>query len=142
VPASAKVLDVLERFKERPIELALVVDEYGGFEGVVTRTDLLEAIAGDLPEHGDDTPLVREQPDGALSVDGALPVADLQQRLGLAALPEGRYHTAAGLVLALLERLPEIGDSVEWEGWKLAVSEMDGFSVRRVVVRRADTAKS
>ena len=72
VPTSTKVLDAFELFKRAPIELAIVVDEYGGFEGVVTRTDLLEAIAGDLPEQAGEEPEVKELPDGALSIDGAV----------------------------------------------------------------------
>jgi len=136
VPASATVLDALELFKRAPIELAIVVDEFGGFEGVITRTDLLEAIAGDLPEQAGDAPEISELPDGALTFDGALPVLDLQERLRLDALPEGNYHTAAGLVLSLLGRLPERGDVVEWGGWKLEVAAMDGLGVERIVARQ------
>jgi CBS domain containing-hemolysin-like protein len=138
VPTSVTVLDTLELFKRAPIELAIVVDEYGAFEGVVTRTDLLEAIAGDLPEQASEEPEVKQLPDGALSIDGTLPLPDLQERLRLDALPEGRYYTAAGLVLALLRRLPERGDAVEWGGWKLEVAAMDGLSVKRLVARRAE----
>jgi CBS domain containing-hemolysin-like protein len=136
LPASATVLDAFELFKREPVELAIVVDEYGGFEGVVTRTDLLEAIAGDLPGQAGAEPAVTELADGAISIDGALPVLDLQERLHLDALPEGSYHTAAGLVLAMLGRLPERGDGVEWGGWKLEVAAMDGLGVERIVARR------
>jgi CBS domain containing-hemolysin-like protein len=136
VPRGATVLGALELFKRTPLELAIVVDEYGGFEGIVTRTDLLEAIAGDLPEQAGEEPGVKALPDGTLSIDGALPLPDLQESLRLGALPEGRYHTAAGLVLALLGRLPSRGDAVEWGGWKLEVAAMDGMSVERLVARR------
>jgi len=136
VPAGASVLGALELFKRTPLELAIVVDEYGGFEGIVTRTDLLEAIAGDLPEQAGEAPEVEQLPDGALSIDGALPLPDLQETLRVDALPEGRYHTAAGLVLALLGRLPARGDAVEWGGWRLEVAAMDGRSIARLVARR------
>jgi CBS domain containing-hemolysin-like protein len=137
VPASAKVLEVFELFKREPIELAVVVDEYGGFEGVVTRTDLLEAVAGGLPEEAGAEAGVEELVEGALSIDGALPLPDLQERLRLGALPEGSYQTAAGLVLELLGRVPNRGDIVEWGGWGLEVAEMEGLSIRRLVARRA-----
>ena len=136
VPSSARVLDAFELFKGAPIELAIVVDEYGGIEGVVTRTDLLEAIAGDLPGQGDE-PDVKELADGALSFDGGLSVTDLQQRLRLEALPDGSYQTAAGMVLAILGQLPAVGDTADWEGWRLEVAEMNGFGIRRLVARRA-----
>jgi predicted tellurium resistance membrane protein TerC/Mg2+/Co2+ transporter CorC len=135
-PAGATILDVLELFKRAPLELVIVVDEYGGFEGIVTRTDLLEAIAGDLPKVPDKEPRVSQLPDGALSIDGTLPLPDLQQRLRLDGLPEGTYHTAAGLVLAILGRVPKSGDTAECCGWRLEVMEMEGLSVKRLVARR------
>jgi CBS domain containing-hemolysin-like protein len=138
VPTSATVLEALELFKRAPIDLAVVVDEYGGFEGLVTRTDLLEAITGDLPEQAGEEPEVKELADGTLSIDRALPLPDLQERLHLDALPEGRYHTAAGLLLAILGRLPNRGDAVEWGGWKLEVLAMDGLSIQRVLARRTE----
>jgi CBS domain containing-hemolysin-like protein len=136
VPARTTVLGTLELFKRTPVELAIVVDERGGFEGIVTRTDLLEAIAGDLPLRPGEAPPLVELPDGTLSIDGALPVADLQETLGLQALPEGVFHTAAGLVLTLLGRLPARGDAVEWRGWRLEVAALDGRSIGRLVARR------
>jgi CBS domain containing-hemolysin-like protein len=137
-PASATVLDALELFKRAPLELVIVVDEYGGFEGIVTRTDLLEAIAGDLPEASDEEPAVKQLTDGAFSIDGALSLTDFQGRLRLEALPEGRYNTAAGLLLSIVGRLPEPGDVVEWEGWRFEVIAMEGLSVKRLLARRAE----
>jgi CBS domain containing-hemolysin-like protein len=136
VPAGATVLATLELFKRAPLELAVVVNEYGEFEGVVTRTDLLEAIAGDLPVRPGEEPGVKALADGALSIDGALPLSDLEESLGLHDVPPGSYHTAAGLVLALLGRLPVRGDAVEWDGWRLEVATVAGRSVKRLVARR------
>jgi CBS domain containing-hemolysin-like protein len=136
MPANITILDALERFKQAPVELAVVVDEYSGFEGVVTRTDLLEAIAGDLPEVAGEEPEIEGLPDGSFSIGGALPVLDLQERLRLGEMPEGEYHTAAGLVLALLDRLPRLGDTVEWDGWTFEVSVMDGPGIKRLIARR------
>jgi CBS domain containing-hemolysin-like protein len=142
MPASITVLDALERFKHAPLELAIVVDEYGGVAGVITRTDLLEAIAGDLPEQDDEEPEVEQLPDGAFSFDGALSLPDLQERLRFETLPEGSYHTAAGLLLAILGRLPKHGDTVEWSGWKLEVVAMDGLGVKRLIARRAQQPRA
>ncbi len=136
MPASITVYDALERFKGAPLELAIVADEYGGIAGVVTRTDLLEAITGDLPEHADEPPEIERLPDGAYSFDGALPLPDLQELLHFDALPEGDYQTAAGLVLAILGRVAKAGDTVQWGDWRLEVAGLDGLSVTRVVARR------
>jgi len=135
-PSSATILDVLELFKRTPLALAIVVDEYGGFEGVVTRTDLLEAIAGDLPESGDDVPAVSQLGDGKLSIDGAAPLADFEEQLGLPPFYDGSIHTAAGVVLSLLGRVPEPGDAVSLGGWRLEIAEMEAMTIRRIVAER------
>jgi len=77
-------------------------------------------------------------PGGDLSIDGALGLVDLQERLGLAELPAGEYHTVAGMVLALLGRMPTQGDRALWGGWELEVAGMDGLRISRVLARRRD----
>jgi CBS domain containing-hemolysin-like protein len=141
LPATATALRALELFKRAPVQLAVVADEYGGIAGVLTRTDLLEAITGDLPEFAGEPPEVEQLADGAWSFDGALPLTDLQERLQLASLPEGPYQTAAGMVLLLLGRIAKRGDSVEWGGWKFEVAEMEGFGITRLVARRVERAE-
>ena len=133
LPESASVLQTLNFFKSTPVELALVVDEYGGLRGVVTRTDLLEAIAGDLPEAAGES-YVRNRPDGSLSIDGATPVYELEECFG--ALPRGEFDTAAGMVLALLGRLPRAGDRATWGGWELEVAEIKNRRVARLSARK------
>jgi CBS domain containing-hemolysin-like protein len=126
------VLDALKFFKSRPVELALVVDEYGSLRGLLTRTDLLEAIAGDLPESPGDS-YVRKLPDGSMLIDGATPAYELEDCFER--LPAGEFDTAAGMVLALLGRLPEVGEHVAWDGWVLEVLEVRDRRVARLLAR-------
>ena len=137
VPDTISALDALERLKADPLGLALVMDEYGSFEGVVTAADVLEAIVGDIndtrPDQADDA----QSAPGSLVVDGMMPVDELKSRLALPDLPaEGSYHTTAGLLLALLRRVPRTGDKVVFAGWLFEVQSMDGRRVDRVRASR------
>ncbi len=133
IPDTVTALDALERLKGDPLGLALVMDEYGSFEGVVTAADVLKAIVG---EPADPTAVFGEGEAavaGALLLDGAMPVDEIKSRLELPDLPaEGSYHTLAGLLLALLRRLPSTGDRIVFAGWRFEVVEMDGRRVSRV----------
>jgi putative hemolysin len=133
IPDTVTALDALERLKNDPLGLALVMDEYGSFEGVVTAADVLKAIVG---EPADPAAMLGGGEDaaaGALVLDGAMPVDEIKSRLELPDLPaEGSYHTLAGLLLALLRRLPSIGDRIVFAGWRFEVLEMDGRRVSRV----------
>jgi len=133
IPDTVTALDALERLKSDPLGLALVMDEYGSFEGLVTAADVLQAIVGEPADPtavlGDGEAAVA----GALLLDGAMPVDEIKSRLELPALPaEGSYHTLAGLLLALLRRLPRVGDRIVFGGWRFEVVEMDGRRVSRV----------
>jgi putative hemolysin len=136
VPDTVTALDALERLKADPLGMALVMDEYGSFEGVVTAADVLEAIVGDVTEPGYSSAADAEgRGTGPLVMDGMTPVDELKVRLALPDLPaEGSYHTLAGLLLALLRRVPHAGDRLVFGGWLFEVLEMDG---RRVVKVRA-----
>eukprot|EP01037_Dinobryon_pediforme_P010825 gene10825-10904_t len=127
MPDTVTALDALERLKADTLGLALVMDEYGSFEGVVTAADVLEAIVGDVEVVSDVPGEGVEQADGTLLLDGMTPVDELKARLELPDLPaEGSYHTLAGLMLALLRRVPRQGDRIVFGGWLFEILEMDG----------------
>ncbi len=137
VPDTISALDALERLKADPLGMALVMDEYGSFEGVVTAADVLEAIVGDINDTRLDEAEDALSAPGSLVVDGMMPVDELKSRLGLPDLPaQGSYHTAAGLLLALLRRVPRTGDKVVFAGWLFEVQAMDGRRVERVRASR------
>ena len=123
--------------------MALVMDEYGSFEGVVTAADVLEAIIGDPTDAPDQADGSSEAAKPALVMDGLMPVDELKARLELPDLPaEGSYHTLAGLLLALLRRVPRVGDRIVFAGWRFEVLEMDGRRVDKVRASREPAAET
>jgi putative hemolysin len=140
LPDTLSALDALERMRGDPIGMALVLDEYGSFEGVVTASDLLEAIVGELGPApvAISRPAVRRH-DGSLLLDGMMASDELKARLDLPDLPrEGTYHTVAGLMLALLQRVPREGDRIAWAGWRFEIIDMDGRRVDKVLAAREE----
>jgi CBS domain containing-hemolysin-like protein len=127
------IFRVLEQFKEAPVRLATVLDEYGVLQGIVTQTDLLEAIAGDLPTAEGEEPDIIQRKDGSFLIDGMISAQDAFDRLGLRTRPEGDFHTIAGFVLFQLEHLPEAGESFDYESWRFEVVDMDGRRIDKVL---------
>ena len=133
VPATARALDLLEEFRDAETPMALVVDEYGDIEGVVTINDLLSAVVGVAQlGHGsageEHSPIVKRA-DGSWLVDGTLSTDDLRELLHVDALPgeeEHEYRTAAGMVMAALGHIPQTGESFEWRGFRVEVMDLDG----------------
>ncbi len=145
LPDTVTAMDALERLKSDPLGLALVMDEYGSFEGVVTAADLLQAIVGDVAEPGFASPAqaALQVGGGTLLMDGMTPVDELKARLMLPDLPaEGSYHTLAGQLLALLRRVPQTGDRIVFGGWLFEVLEMDGRRVIKVRASRETLAEA
>lgn len=140
VPDTVTAMGALERLKSDHLGLALVMDEYGSFEGVVTAADLLEAIVGDPTDAEAQVSVTGPDGETTLTMDGMMPVDEVKSRLSLPDLPaEGTYHTLAGLLLALLRRVPHAGDRIVFAGWRFEVLEMDGRRVDKVRASR-DTA--
>ena len=143
VSESTHALKLLEIFREEQQSLALVVDEYGEIQGMVTVADLMGAILGRLQAHEseDDEPMVVERDDGSLLVDGALPVDDLRELLGGGPLPDEEeldYHTAAGMTIARFGRIPNVGEHFDWNGWRVEVVDLDGPRVDKLLLARLD----
>lgn len=135
----ADALDVLARLKESDVPMALVHDEYGHFEGVVTPADILEAITGvfrsDL-DAGDENESAVQREDGSWLLAGYMPADEMGDVLGIV-LPENRdYETVAGYVLSHLAHLPSTGETVDAQGWRFEVVDMDGRRIDKVIAAR------
>jgi len=140
VHESTTIFKVLDQFKRSPVRLAIIVDEYGILEGIVTQTDLLEAIAGNLPDSADEEPDVVEREDGSLLIDGMMAAPEAFDRLGLRDRKiTGDFHTAAGFVLSQLGHLPDVGETFSWEGWRFEIVDMDGHRIDKLLVSREET---
>ena len=137
VPDSTPVLKLLDRFRRERIHVAVAVDEYSITEGMVTLTDVLEAIAGEFPERGEEfEPLIVQRDDGTWLVDGTLPVDELEDRLQLPGLREETpADTVAGFVLHWLGHLPTSGESFTYRSMRFEVVDMDGRRIDKILIQ-------
>jgi len=137
VPDSQLGLRFLESIRQSRTHLAMIVDEYGSVQGLVTPTDVLEAIIGDLEDLAE--PRVVEREDGSWLADGTLPIEEFKEHIGLETLPEEdlrTYETVAGLVMSQLGRIPSAGDHFQWKGLRIEVVDMDDLRIDKVLVAR------
>ena len=144
VPDQLDAIDALRLLQQSGVAMALVHDEYGHLEGVVTPADLLSAIVGNFASHQDegDEPLLVLREDGSLLMAGALPVDALIDRLGLE-LPDDRdYATAAGYVLSVLKRLPHEGEHFTEQDWRFEVVDMDGRKIDKLLVSKVPVKRA
>jgi putative hemolysin len=132
----ASILKTLDIFRKVPVKMAIVVDEYGSIQGLITQADLLAAIAGELPEDDRAEPAIITREDGSLLIDGMISIYDAAEALGLRGLPKARFHTLAGFVLFELGRLPSEGQYVIWGGWRFEVVDVDGHRIDKILARR------
>jgi putative hemolysin len=139
VPESLTGMELLENFRASSAHMAVVVDEYGEIQGLVTPQDLLEAIAGEFKTPSVDDAWAIQRTDGSWLLDGLIPIPELKDRLGFGLAPEedlGRYNTLSGMVMLLLGRLPHTADVVEWEGWRFEIVDMDRRRIDKVLASR------
>ena len=143
IPDQLDAMDALRMLQQSDVSIALVHDEYGHFEGIVTPADLLAAIVGNFVSHLDDgdQPMIVEREGGSLLISGALPADALADRLVIE-LPETReYATAAGFVLSVLKRVPREGDHFTDQGWRFEVVDMDGLKIDKLLVTQIGSAE-
>lgn len=137
VPDTTPVLRLIDLFKQSGQHLAIVIDEYGSVEGLVTVTDIIEAVTGEMPEPGqknEDDPVRRE--DVSWLVDGMTPIDEVEAFLGFKNMRDGdEYHTLAGFVIDKLGRIPAAADYVMWGGARFEVVDMDGRRVDKVLIQ-------
>jgi putative hemolysin len=141
VSESTHAMKLLEIFREEQQSLALVVDEYGDVQGLVTVSDVMGAVIGRLQssETEDEEALVIVREDGSLLVDGTLSVDELRELMGTSELPdeeEHEYHTAAGMTIARFGRIPHAGEHFDWDGWRIEVVDLDGPRVDKLLLAR------
>jgi putative hemolysin len=138
VPETMNGMQLLETFKKSGRHTALVADEFGSIQGMVTLIDVLEAIVGDLPALGQrDQPEAKQREDGSWLIDATLPVNELKTVLHLDDLPqeaEADYQTLGGLVVTQFGRIPSAGEHFDWGGWRFGVVDMDRHRVDKVLV--------
>lgn len=134
VPTNVTALRLLENLKLSRSSAALVIDEHGSVEGMITLNDLLEALVGDVASISEDESLVVRRDDGSLLVDGLLPAGDFAEELGFVPSDRGDYATLAGFVMHELGRIPEPGDWVVRDGYRFEVMDLDGRRIDKVLV--------
>jgi putative hemolysin len=137
IPDRTDALDALELLRDAEVPMALIHDEYGHFEGVVTPADILEAIAGAFRSDADtEEPRAVPRDDGSWLLAGWMPADEMADQLGITLPARREYHTVAGFVLAHLRRLPTAGEQVEVSGWRFEVVDLDGRRIDKVLASR------
>ena len=133
---SFTILNALEQMRKESTHIAFVVNEFGDFVGLLTMTDILESIAGELPDASEiEGPNIVPQ-DGGFLVSGALNLSQIREHIGFLVEATEDYQTLAGLVMSLLDRLPIIGDTLSCQGWSMTVMEVEERRVTRVLLRK------
>ncbi|MGH9917076.1 MAG: hemolysin family protein, partial [Pyrinomonadaceae bacterium] len=138
---NANVLRVMEQLRGTTVQMAVVLDEHGSFEGVVTPTDILEAIAGDFPDEGDESPVLERSDDGSMVVDAYIDIRRLGGLIERDLVDDGdRYTTLAGYILWNLGHIPAQGEKLKVDDYEYEIVEMDGRNIGKVKISPTETA--
>src|SRR6266496_1519028 len=144
IPENNSAYQVMEKFKESQLHSAFIVDEYGTILGMITLNDILEAIVGDIPEPDIQDYGIKVRDDGSYLVDGQIPFYDFLTYFGKADwMNEGEHEfdTLAGFILHELERIPQMGDKMNWRGFGFEIMDMDGHRIDKVLVTASKEIK-
>jgi putative hemolysin len=140
VPETQTALQMLERFRTAGQDMAVVLDEYGGVHGLVTKDDIFQAIVGDLPTLGEAPKWeAHKRDDNSWLLDGQIPIADFKELLEIDQLPDeedAEFRTLAGFILHQLNHVPETGERFEWEKLGFEIMDMDRHRIDKVLVTR------
>ena len=142
VPETLTGMELLENIRSSNTQIALVLDEYGEVQGLITLQDLLEAITGEFASPDDENSWALQRDDGSWLLDGLIPIPELKDRLQLRTVPEedkARYQALSGMLMLVLGRMPQTGDTIVWESWKLEVVDMDGKRIDKVLATPVPT---
>ena len=134
----ADALDVVRAIRNSTVHTALVVDEYGHFEGIVTSGDILEVITGVFQEGTGDDPAIVKREDGSFLVAGWMPVDEFGEKLKVQIPRDAKYETVAGYVLSIINRLPNVGETFEYNGWKFEVLDLDGRRIDKILMSKLE----
>jgi putative hemolysin len=145
VPDNNSAYQLMEKFKKTKVHSAFIVDEYGTLQGMITLNDILEAIVGDIPEHGDEDDYeIVERHDGSFLVDARLPFYDFLSHFDKEDWQEEdqEYDTVGGFIIHHLERIPATGDTLEWRGFHFEIVDKDGARIDKILVELRDKSLS
>lgn len=141
VPETSSAFQVLEMFKTAQTHIAIIIDEYGAIQGLVTTNDFLEAIAGEASQMNSENSLIVERENGSFLVDAALTIDEFAEFFAIKLDADGEYQTLAGLILAKLGHFPLVAETVETDGLRLEIMDMDGRRIDKVLVSRLAKAQ-
>jgi putative hemolysin len=134
------VLQVLQLFRKNILHFAVVIDEYGGFSGIITPYDILQAIVGELPVSVETkVPMISKLFENVWEIDGSLPIQEFKVFFDIEEMPdEQRYGTISGFVIMLFGHIPKNGEKKDWNGYEFTISKMKNHRISKLQVHRAD----